>query len=231
MSPENLGNVLQSARQSKNVQLKTVASILKVKEKYLDAIEKGNISQITNTIYLQRCIKSYAQWLGLNAEVLRVDNLLGPIPKPPVLFWRSFPKVSSFYVMSMVLSIRIYMVSFLILCGIYGVWHMIQMRPVAEPLYDKQVHRMWIDDKLEAYEGKTFLLKAQQDIILKVQRDVSHTSETYALPKGRILRMVYHRGVVLEADHPQGLVIQLDDVQKTILGTLETVFHRVGDIS
>lgn len=65
-----IGELLRKTRESKRYKLKTASDALKIRTRYLEAIESGDIDSIASEVYLNGCIKSYAKWLGLDTEGL-----------------------------------------------------------------------------------------------------------------------------------------------------------------
>lgn len=68
-----IGSILRKARESKKYKLKTVSEVLKVRVRHLEAIEAGDFVEVAKEIYLTGCIRSYANWLGLDSEELLRD--------------------------------------------------------------------------------------------------------------------------------------------------------------
>lgn len=230
MLQKHLGTLLQSVRQSKNVDLKTVASALKLKEKYLHAIETGEISRIEGVIYLRGCIKSYACWLGLDGDALLREYRVDYASERLLPVWRAFSVVSFLYRLPVLLPVRLYTVSLVLLCMVYAAWYVSQTAPDVEPLYNSQVYSIWVNDKLRSYEGKPFLFIARQDVVLTTYQGSDDAPEVYRIAKGTAQRVIYYSGLRIRVDHPDAVIVQLDDVQKTVLGTFVDVFNRVGGV-
>jgi cytoskeletal protein RodZ len=64
---------LRSSRQAKNLTVKEVAKKLKIKEKYLTCLEKGEYDQLPEGIYGKNFLREYALFLGLNYGQLAQD--------------------------------------------------------------------------------------------------------------------------------------------------------------
>jgi len=67
---EEIGNILKTARKKKRYTVKSVAKRMKVVERYIDQIEKGNFTEISKDIYLIGYIKNYAELLDLDSDDL-----------------------------------------------------------------------------------------------------------------------------------------------------------------
>lgn len=77
MTFEELGAVLRSEREKKNINIDDAASQLKINPRYLRAIEDGDISILPHPAYARGFIRSYAALLGLGADETReiLDNI------------------------------------------------------------------------------------------------------------------------------------------------------------
>jgi len=60
------GEILKNQRLKKNLSLTEIAKQIKVKEKYLKALEDNNWSFFESSVYIEGLIKTYARFLGLN---------------------------------------------------------------------------------------------------------------------------------------------------------------------
>lgn len=68
--PLTLGTVLRQARQKQHLKLPTVAKKLRIKEIYLNALEEGNYYLFPGWVYGVGFLRTYATYLGLNADEL-----------------------------------------------------------------------------------------------------------------------------------------------------------------
>ncbi|MDY6407131.1 MAG: helix-turn-helix domain-containing protein [Pseudomonadota bacterium] len=68
MLPLTLGVVLQQARQAKHMKLPSISKKLRIKEVYLDALEKGKYHVFPALVYGVGFLRSYAIFLGLNPD-------------------------------------------------------------------------------------------------------------------------------------------------------------------
>ena len=103
--PLTLGVVLQQARQGKHMKLPSISKKLKIKEIYLEALEKGDYHVFPALVYGVGFLRSYATFLELNAdemvarfhketagikeETLDMPRAHNPkiLPSPKVTFW------------------------------------------------------------------------------------------------------------------------------------------------
>ncbi|HXJ00011.1 MAG TPA: helix-turn-helix domain-containing protein [Micropepsaceae bacterium] len=64
---ETVGQDLRKARQRKGEDLTQIARVLKIRKDYLDALEESNFDAIPGRAYTIGFVRSYAQYLGLDA--------------------------------------------------------------------------------------------------------------------------------------------------------------------
>lgn len=67
---EEIGNSLKKARHEKGYEIEEVSKQLKIRSRYIEALEQGNIKEVESEIYLIGYLKSYSKWLGLNYDDL-----------------------------------------------------------------------------------------------------------------------------------------------------------------
>ena len=84
--PLTLGMVLQQARLARHMKLSSIAKKLRIKEVYLDALEKGHYHDFPALVYGVGFLRTYAVFLGLNAEelVTRFHRETTDIPDEPL---------------------------------------------------------------------------------------------------------------------------------------------------
>ena len=68
MLPLTLGMALQQARQARHMKLPSIAKKLKIKEVYLDALERGHYYRFPALVYGIGFLRTYATFLGLDAD-------------------------------------------------------------------------------------------------------------------------------------------------------------------
>ena len=65
---ETVADLLRRARQDFGQNLRTVADVLRIRPAYLEALESGEFSQLPGTAYAIGFLRTYADYLGLDAE-------------------------------------------------------------------------------------------------------------------------------------------------------------------
>lgn len=67
---ESIGTLLKKCREQKGLTLKDIENITKIRTKYIEAIEQDNFEVIPGEVYVKGFIRSYADSLGLDGNVL-----------------------------------------------------------------------------------------------------------------------------------------------------------------
>ena len=70
---QRVGGILKQAREEKNISLKKISQEVKIQERYLEKIEKGEYRDLPPDVYTRGFVKCYASFLNLNAE--RITSL------------------------------------------------------------------------------------------------------------------------------------------------------------
>lgn len=77
-----LGQVLQRAREEKNISLDDIQRVTKIQRRYLEAIERGHYHLLPGHFYARAFIKSYAEAVGLEPGQL-LDHFQSDLPAQP----------------------------------------------------------------------------------------------------------------------------------------------------
>jgi len=70
---ETVAEQLRNARQAKNLKLEAVAKKININLKYLELLEKGELSQLPRGVYGKNFLREYALFLGLDYKKLAED--------------------------------------------------------------------------------------------------------------------------------------------------------------
>ncbi|PWC56751.1 helix-turn-helix transcriptional regulator, partial [Azospirillum sp. TSO22-1] len=68
--PASVSTTLREARERLGVELRDVASMLRIRYPYLQAIENGRYDELPGTAYATGFLRSYAEFLGLDPEMV-----------------------------------------------------------------------------------------------------------------------------------------------------------------
>jgi cytoskeleton protein RodZ len=77
----SVGRLLRDQRLARGVSVDDVAARLRIRSRYLEAIEQGNFDQLPGAAYIPAFLRAYAHHLGLDADkVMTAYQLSGPVP-------------------------------------------------------------------------------------------------------------------------------------------------------
>jgi cytoskeletal protein RodZ len=74
---KRIGQQLREARESKPLTLDQVSREIRIRTRYLKALEEGNLGELPSAVHVRGFLRSYADFLGLNA-----DELLNALRQP-----------------------------------------------------------------------------------------------------------------------------------------------------
>jgi cytoskeletal protein RodZ len=80
-----LGTVLCAARQAHGLTVQEASERLRIPARYLTMLEAGDYGAIADELYLLPFVRSYAEFLGLDAETLATHFLSGIQPLEKVI--------------------------------------------------------------------------------------------------------------------------------------------------
>jgi cytoskeleton protein RodZ len=88
-----VGRLLRDQRAARDLSIDDVAARLRIRSRYLEAIEQGRFDQLPGAAYIPAFLRAYANHLGLDADkVMTAYQLSGPVPiERPVTLPADFP--------------------------------------------------------------------------------------------------------------------------------------------
>lgn len=88
-----VGRLLRDQRAARDLSIDDVAARLRIRSRYLEAIEQGRFDQLPGAAYIPAFLRAYANFLGLDADkVMTAYQLSGPVPiERPVTLPADFP--------------------------------------------------------------------------------------------------------------------------------------------
>src|SRR5215471_13645308 len=115
-----VGRLLRDQRLARELAIDDVAARLKIRSRYLEAIEQGRFDQLPGAAYIPAFLRAYANHLGLEADkVMTAYQLSGPVPiERPVALPADFPIVEK----RAPIGLAVLTVLLVIGAG-YAVWH------------------------------------------------------------------------------------------------------------
>jgi transcriptional regulator with XRE-family HTH domain len=239
-----IGILLKEARESKGLEIKDAAKALKIRPYYIEILESGDVSSVSNEIYINGYLKSYANWLGIGSNKIASrlksgSNTVSNVNKFTVadkarfsislsipLPEKSKKESSSFFSFDDKLvsaGALVTLVTLLLSVIIYVIWHKnhdVTIRPAFDFASVRQVTsggRNWAEG-LEK-KGDKFLLVAQDAVTLKIKENGGEFINKQ-LEVGEIYFLSVGSGVIVETDNPDSIDVMIDDGKGTSLGSL-----------
>lgn len=122
MLPLTLGVVLQQARQSKHMKIPSISKKLRIKEIYLEALEKGDYQVFPALVYGVGFLRSYASFLDLNPDemIARFHKETSDIKEEPL----DMPRSRDAKVLP---SPKVTIISLIALFFLYLIWNWFQV--------------------------------------------------------------------------------------------------------
>ena len=115
-----VGRLLRDQRIARELAINDVAARLRIRSRYLEAIEQGRFDQLPGAAYIPAFLRAYANYIGLDADkVMTAYQLSGPVPiARPVTLPADFPLVER----RAPIGLAVLTVLLVIGAG-YAVWH------------------------------------------------------------------------------------------------------------
>jgi cytoskeleton protein RodZ len=115
-----VGRLLRDQRLARELSIDDVAACLRIRTRYLEAIEQGRFDQLPGAAYIPAFLRAYANHIGLDADkVMTAYQLSGPVPiERPVTLPADFPLVEK----RAPIGLAVLTVLLVIGAG-YAVWH------------------------------------------------------------------------------------------------------------
>lgn len=222
---QKIGRLLRQTRQQKGLDIEKVSHILKIRSRYLEAIEEGRIADIPADVYVKGYIKSYSKLLGINSNQV-FENFNTGKHNVPVEEWQTPVSQPGNHFKAKWLVI---LVSVVLAVVIYGFWHKsnADQTMLTKPAYTSSTTRM---SQLGAFirgplkEGSKIVLLANNDAELKITPANETTATVHHMKAGDALFVPGHRdGVFISSNNPKSVEVFLDGDNYSFLGTLEEV--------
>src|SRR6476660_9201833 len=115
-----VGRLLRDQRIARELAIDDVAARLRIRSRYLEAIEQGRFDQLPGAAYIPAFLRAYANYIGLDADkVMTAYQLSGPVPiERPVTLPADFPLIEK----RAPIGLAVLTVLLVIGAG-YAVWH------------------------------------------------------------------------------------------------------------
>ncbi|GEM_PF-3284502 len=75
LSPKDIGRTLRESRESMGISVKDVADALRIRARYIEALENGENDKLPGEVYQKGYMKSYAKFLQMEDQLKLVEQL------------------------------------------------------------------------------------------------------------------------------------------------------------
>lgn len=149
----SVGEILKKERQKQGIELSAVEKQIKVRQKFLKAVEENNWSIFTSKIYIEGVIKNYSMFLGLDEKRTLAFFRRDYEKKEAIKFKR---KVASLYLISETRRIVIAAIIFIFLLfiGYFGYQLKLYFSPAKVTIVSPNINTFKKQDKIKIV-GKT----------------------------------------------------------------------------
>jgi transcriptional regulator with XRE-family HTH domain len=219
-----IGEKLRSSRELRGTSMTEISTTLKIRAKYLTALEEGNIAELPSQVYLIGYLKSYADFLGLDGNALVTEykaekehRLLYPELYLPEPYRKDFHPKPIALTLSLVLA-----------AGIYGAWYYYHHKNSAEP------HKLIDDvstslqnpphadytpippDTLLAGTNSTVVLLAKENTWVKIMDSNNTLLAVRQLRAGDTYFVPSQKGIIINSGNPAAIEVMRDGQLSTL---------------
>ena len=87
----SLGDTLKKARTERGLSLEAIEKRTLIRQTLLSALEKGNLAELPEPIYVRALLRRYGNAMGLDGEAIASQFFTRPVVQPPRASWRDVP--------------------------------------------------------------------------------------------------------------------------------------------
>ncbi|MDA0782235.1 MAG: helix-turn-helix domain-containing protein [Rickettsiales bacterium] len=226
---KEVGSLLKETRESQGFKIEQAAKELKVRSEYLEVLESGDISSLSNEIYILGYLKSYSAWLGLNSNEItnRFRSLNNELSVN-----KGVSHDSSFFINvedRMISSNKpVYLFCVLLLL----IFFIFYKAPQSDDLsfvegVGIELHGM----HKHQYAGFAFKKEVHNKIMLMAKSDLGiklnysdNLVENEYLASGDVYFLPTDKNVLISSDSPENVDVFSDDERGKYLGTLQDFY-------
>lgn len=232
----NINTLLREARESKGLSIKEAAKALKLRERHIQMLEDGRMTELASEIYLKGFLKTYTSWLNIDGS--DVISKINHEKKKVAVARNSVPIVSIGFSYISDLArrpgINVFLLSTLLTVAIYIFWsgnhknvegvdmvNSLQQGTTPPTVSEKY------SNVIEEYRGKDIVLFPHANVELKVTDTASGEEKINNLVDGDVFFLKIDDGTVLSANTPDAIEVLLDNPNgQEPVGTLNTILMQ-----
>ncbi len=211
---QSVGEKLRNARLGKSLSLEDVYRATKIHPPVLEALEQDRAHNFLSFVYIKGFLKTYAQYLGLDAEKLLAEYINSRRPEPPrrpevVLERRHkvFPKVNLFLIARVVSVVALVFV--FVFYFRFVLRHIFELAPQTK---GQKTKVRVISAPMVKTENLILEVKALDACWLRVVTDKEEVFQAI-LPKGKRERWQAQESIELRIGKPEALDVRFNGEQ------------------
>ncbi len=231
----NINTILREARESKGLSIKDAAKALKLRERHIQMLEDGKLSELSHEIYLKGFLKTYTSWL--NIDGIDIITQINKEKKKVTMPRNTVPIVSAGFSYISDLARRpglnAFLISTILTIAIYIFWSsnhknidgvdMVSalQKPGGQNLNEKY------SNVLEQYRNQDLVFFPHTSVELKITDTVTNQETINNLADGDIFFLKIDEGTVISATSPAEIEVFLDkNGNQELIGTLSDVLMK-----
>ncbi|MBL0318200.1 MAG: helix-turn-helix domain-containing protein [Alphaproteobacteria bacterium] len=221
---QKIGRLLSQTRQQKGSTLEEVSEALKIRSRYLQAMEEGRIADIPADVYVKGYLKSYSKHLGINNNPLFENFKLGKHNVPTEDWQTPVSQPGNHFKAKW----WVILISVALALIIYGFWHKsradqsLQVKPSI--VSNSRMSSLGAFIKGPTDKGSKIVVLATSSTILKITPADQAYPSIHQLKEGDALFVPGNKdGIFISANNPGSVEVFLDGKTYRFLGTLEEI--------
>lgn len=236
----NINTLLREARESKGFTIKEAAKALKLRERHIQMLEDGRMSELSHEIYLKGFLKTYTNWLNIDSsDVIGQINQQKKKVSSPVNHYSGNPApivaMGFSYIGSLVRrpGLNVFLLSSILTVIIYIFWannHKnvdgVDMINALQKSDSQHVNEQY-SNVLEEYRGKDLVFFPHADVEIKITDTASGEEKINKLADGDVFFIKASETTVISSDTPSSIEVFIDgEGGQEPIGTLDNVLMK-----
>jgi len=211
---QSVGEKLRDARLGKNLSLEEVYRATKIHPPVLEALEQDRAHNFLSFVYIKGFLKTYAQYLGLDAEKLLAEYIDSRKPEPPrqpeVVLKRRHKRFAKVNLFPIIRTVSVVALAFVFVFYFrFVLRHIFELAPQAK---DRKVKVRVMPAPAVKTEDLVLEVKALNACWLRVTADKQELFQGI-LPKGKRERWQAKEKIELRIGKPEALDVRFNGEQ------------------
>lgn len=231
----NINTILREARESKGLSIKEAAKALKLRERHIQMLEDGRMSELSHEIYLKGFLKTYTSWLNIDGSdvITLINHEKKKVPPPR----NTVPIVSLGFSYISDLArrpgISVFLLSSILTIVVYIFWSNNHKNTEGVDMIDslQKINEQHLSEKysniLEEYRNKDLALFPHANVELKITDSLSGEETINKLADGDVFFLKSTESIVISSENSTAIEVFLDsDSGQEPLGTLDDLLMK-----